>query len=215
MNDHPIPPTAPVVTSPLPAANPNEDMLRILAHRRSTPIAMLSGPGPDTDSIMDLLRIAARVPDHRKLCPWRFIVITAREHGAALGERLLQVRKSELGNEMSEADVTSTLNLFQRAPVCIAVVSSPNVTHKTPVWEQELSAGAACQNLLLAANAMGWAGAWLTEWCAFSKGAADVFGLNEQERVAGFIHLGTAKQDPPERPRPDLNQHVTTWSPFG
>ena len=99
-----------------------------------------------------------------------------------------------------------------RAPVVIAVVSSPTDDGKTPVWEQELSAGALCYNLLLAANAAGWAGVWLTEWIAFSKGIDTLLGLSETERLAGYIYLGTPTADPQERARPDVQPLIQNWT---
>ena len=215
MNHHPVSPAPPTIGEELPATNPSAEMLAILARRRSTPIALIGAPGPDRNAITEILRIAARVPDHRKLEPWRFIIIDCESKGDALGAELDKVRAEELGADYSDEEKLKTRTLFKRAPVAIGVVSSPDHAHKTPVWEQELSAGAACQNLLLGANAMGWAGAWLTDWCSFSKGADRVFGLGPGERIAGFIHLGTAAHRPPERQRPDLSSLISEWTPFG
>lgn len=212
MTDHPIAPPAPENTHPLAPANPSSETLALLARRRSTPIKMLGGPGPDADALKDIIRIAARVPDHRRVGPWRFIIIDGETDGPALGEALEPIRAKELGSDYTDAERMATRELFMRAPVAICVVSSPDYNHKTPVWEQELSAGAVCQNLLLAANAMGWAGIWLSEWCAFSQEAKAVFGVSPEEKVAGFIHLGTAKAAPPERPRPDLDERISNWS---
>ena len=194
----------------LPAANPSSEMLNFLSRRRSTPIRMLEGPGPDEVAIQSILRIAQRVPDHRKVGPWRFIIVDSVE-GFKLGHMLAEAQISESSETPNDDELEKTRHLFNRAPVCIAVVSSPDMDHKTPVWEQELSVGAVCFNLLLAANAMGWAGSWLTEWPAFSPAAARLLGLSDEERIAGFIHLGTAKSDVPERLRPDLESRVTTW----
>lgn len=212
MTEHPTAPHAPENSETLPAANPSAEALALLARRRSTPIAMLGGPGPDAGAVKEILRLAARVPDHRRVGPWRFIVIDGDVHGAALGERLDGVRAAELGADYTDDDKAAVLAMFTRAPICIGVVSSPDPAHKTPVWEQEMSAGAACQNLLLAANAMGWAGVWMSDWCAYSNGAREVFGVKPGEKIAGFIYLGTAKQDPPERPRPDLEARVSYWT---
>jgi nitroreductase len=99
-----------------------------------------------------------------------------------------------------------------RAPVVVAVISSPVDDGRTPVWEQELSAGAACYNLLLAANAAGWAGVWLTEWAAYDADAGALLGLRGKERVAGFVHIGTARAATPERVRPELSVRVLRWT---
>jgi nitroreductase len=108
--------------------------------------------------------------------------------------------------------VETTRGLFMRAPVVVAVISSPKDDNRTPVWEQELSAGALAYNLLLTANAAGWAGCWLTEWISFSSGINKLLGLEHSERVAGFIYLGTSRVAPPERGRACMADIVTRWS---
>lgn len=172
---------------------------------------MLTGPGPSTDEVDELLKIAARVPDHRKLEPWRFIVFEG-EARVAFGETIAGIRAGQTP-DVPEADLEEDRGRLLRAPVVVAVISSPNVAHKTPVWEQELSCGAACYNLLLAANAAGWAGCWLTEWIAFDDKVADLLGLTGNERVAGFVYLGTATGNPPERPRSAIENKATRWTP--
>ncbi len=204
------PPPAPSSGDPLAACNPCQSTLNLMAQRRSTPIRMLSGPGPDQSALDHILRLAARAPDHRKIEPWRFIVISG-DHREKLGEAIAGVRLKETP-EIDEIALAEDRGRFLRAPVCVTVISSPNKDHKTPVFEQELSAGAVCMNLLLAANAMGWAASWLSEWCAFSRGVDQILGLNDDERIAGFIYLGTALASPPERPRPDMSQRTSYWS---
>lgn len=154
--------------------------------------------------------MAARVPDHRRLAPWRFIVFEGNARDA-FNARAVEIQKSENPNA-TEVMLADTASFFTRAPVVIAVVSSPNPTHKTPVWEQELSAGALCQNLLLAANASGWAGCWLSEWIAFSPGINQLLGLTVDERVAGYIYLGTATDNPQERLRSDVSSKIERWT---
>lgn len=171
---------------------------------------MLTGPGPSADEVDELLKIAARVPDHRKLEPWRFIVFEG-EARAAFSEKIAAIHAGQTP-DVPETDLEEDRGRLLRAPVVIAVISSPNVGHKTPVWEQELSCGAVCYNLLLAANAAGWAGCWLTEWIAFDPDVASLLGLAETERVAGFIYLGTATGRPPERPRPAIEDKATRWT---
>ena len=126
--------------------------------------------------------------------------------------RKLRIQKQE-DPGASDTMLADTAGYFTRAPVVVAVISSPDPTHKTPVWEQELSCGALCQNLLLAANASGWAGCWLTEWIAFSPGINNLLGLTEHERIAGSIYLGTAKDNPQERMRPDAMGKIKRWQP--
>ena len=202
-------PPAPPLGTPMTASRDSKDARDLIALRRSTSKRGLTDPGPDQNAIDDLLTVAARVPDHRRLAPWRFIVFegNARE---AFNAKAVDIQKHE-DPTATAAMLADTASYFTRAPVVIAMISSPDVTHKTPVWEQELSCGALCFNLLLAANASGWAGCWLTEWIAFSPGIKDLLGLSEHERVAGFIYLGTAKEDPQERLRPDIADKIERW----
>tara|TARA_R110000787_G_scaffold93939_8_gene196404 strand:+ start:28052 stop:28645 length:594 start_codon:yes stop_codon:yes gene_type:complete len=191
------------------ATRPSADARALLALRRSAGKQFLTAPGPSPADLDELLTIAARVPDHRKLSPWRFIVFEG-DARAEFGKAIAKIHGDNLPDAESH-DVIHAAGLPLRAPVMVAVISSPDHTHKTPVWEQELSAGAVCHNLLLAANASGWAGVWLTEWLAFDKKVDAVLGLTEGERVAGYIYLGTASMASPERPRADMSEKVTRW----
>lgn len=181
----------------------------MLALRRSVGKRALIEPGPGPEALDELLRVATRVPDHRRLAPWRFLVFegTAR---TKFNARAVEIQKQE-DPEATETMLADTACFFSRAPVVIAVISSPDPSHKTPVWEQELSCGALCQNLLLAANASGWAACWLSEWIAFSAGINALLGLTEHERIAGYIYLGTAKEPPQERLRPDVTKKIARW----
>ena len=192
------------------ATRPSADARALLALRRSAGKQFLTEPGPSPSNLDELLTIAARVPDHRKLSPWRFIVFEG-DARAEFGKAIAKIHGSNLPDAESH-DVIHAAGLPLRAPVMVAVISSPDHTHKTPVWEQELSAGAVCHNLLLAANASGWAGVWLTEWLAFDKQVDALLGLNEGERVAGYIYLGTATMASPERPRADMSEKVMRWT---
>jgi nitroreductase len=183
---------------------------QLIALRRSTSKRGLTEPGPSREAIDELLTVAARVPDHRRLAPWRFLVFegSARD---AFNQRAVEIQKQE-DPEATENMLADTAGYFTRAPVVIAVISSPNVNHKTPVWEQELSCGALCQNLLLTANASGWSGCWLTEWIAFSDGINELLELEEQERIAGYFYFGTAKENPQERLRPEISSKIKRWN---
>ncbi|MBO6687017.1 MAG: nitroreductase [Henriciella sp.] len=202
-------PSAPPFGTPMLPVRPSPDARQLIALRRSVSKRGLMAPGPDATTLDELLTVAARVPDHRRLAPWRFLVFEgdARE---AFNQRAVEIQKRE-DPDASEIMLTDTAGYFTRAPVVVAVISSPDPTHKTPVWEQELSCGALCQNLLLAANASGWAGCWLTEWIAFSAGINSLLGLTETERIAGYIYLGTAKDTPQERMRPDTASKIKRW----
>lgn len=189
--------------------HPSKEARTLLALRRSISKRCLTEPGPGAEQLNDLLTVATRVPDHRRLAPWRFLVFEGDQR-SAFNQRAVEIQKQE-DPDATETMLADTACYFTRAPVVIAVISSPNVTHKTPVWEQELSCGAVCQNLLLTANASGWAGCWLTEWIAFSPGIDALLGLTEHERIAGYFYLGTATDDPQERMRADLSAKIARW----
>lgn len=180
-----------------------------LETRRSVKADMLVEPGPAEAQIRTMLRIAARVPDHKKLVPWRFIVI-AGDARAALGERLANIT-AQKEPEASDTRLEIERNRFLRAPVVIAVVSHTIYHPGAPEWEQILSAGAAGMNLVHAAHALGFAAHWLTEWYAYDESARHAIGLNAKERIAGFIHIGTPKEPPEERDRPDLDTIVSVY----
>ena len=185
--------------------------LELLEKRRSVSANKLTGPGPDAEQLTRILRIAARVPDHRKLAPWRFIVFSG-DARARFGAVLADVCRREEKEAPSPMRLETEAQRFMRAPVVVAVISAPRSDAKaTPRWEQELSAGAACQNLVVAANASGFATCWITEWYAYSAGVAEALGLGSGERVAGFIYIGTPQEAPEERERPRLDDIVRHW----
>lgn len=183
----------------LPACRPSRETLELLATRRSTLARAMTGPGPSPDQIETLITLAARVPDHGKLFPWRFIVFEgeARSRFGAVLEDVF--RRAEA--DAPEARYQLERERFERAPVVIAVISDPVDSPKIPHWEQVLSAGAVCQTLLIAASAMGFAAQWLTEWYAYDDATRAAMGLKKSEQAAGFIYLGQAETDPVERPR--------------
>lgn len=179
-----------------------------LASRRSIPAFQMGEPGPGKAEVEEMLRLASRVPDHGKLAPWRFIVYRGEERGRISAElaKMALAAKPDLSEEMIKVEETR----LTRAPVVVAVVSRAAPHFKIPEWEQQMSAGAVCLNLLMAANALGFASNWLTEWYAFDERAYPLLGVAPGERVAGFIHIGTAMVPPTERPRPELAE-IVTW----
>lgn len=185
------------------------DTLSLLKQRRSVPPQFLTAPGPDAGQLHELLTIAARVPDHGKLAPWRFIVFSgpAREQAADVVARVFRDKNPEASAEQ----VAFERARLTHAPVIVAVVSRAGPHPKIPVWEQELSAGAVCMNLLVGAYAMGFAGSWLTNWFSFDRDVLDALGLGEDERVAGFVHLGTPTMTPADRDRPQLSDIVSHY----
>ena len=187
-------------------------VLDFLLNRRSSKPALMAEPGPSPGELRQILTAAARVPDHKKLVPWRFIVF-AGDARAAFGEELARICASEEAEEPSDVRLATERARFTRAPVVVAVISRIASPPKVPVIEQTLSAGAACMNLCLAANALGFATSWITEWYAFSAGVRTALGLGDGEAVAGFVYIGTAKEPPTERLRPEFGDVVSEWTP--
>jgi nitroreductase len=184
------------------------ETLDLLKSRRSVAPHKLGEPGPTRDEIETLLAIASRVPDHGRLCPWRFIVIGG-EARRRIGEAIGAAFRAD-NPEASAETVEFERNRLARAPLVIGVVSRAAPHVKIPDWEQVMSAGAACMNLVVAANAMGFATSWITEWYAFDGRVLDALGLAPAERIAGFVHIGRPTEAPVERPRPALPD-IVTW----
>ena len=198
--------SSPSFGASLPAARPSDDAIALLWERRSTPADFLTDPGPDGETLNGILTIAARVPDHRRVTPFRFVVFEG-EARATFGDTLARTFAKDNPDASAER-VECERNRFLRAPIVAAVIASPNPNHKTPLWEQTLTVGAVCQNMLLASSAFGFAAQWLTEWYAFHEDIDRALELTKDESVAGFIYVGTAKEDPKERARPVLDQIV-------
>lgn len=187
--------------------DPNPDALNFLRTRRSRPAKTLGLPVPDRAALGELLTIAARTPDHGKLEPWRFVVLE-REACTRLAAAVAP-RGVELDIEAGKVEKMAMQ--FATAHLAVAVVSSPKPSEKIPEIEQVLSAGAVCLALVNASLASGWGANWLTGWAAHDRGfIRDHLGLADHETVAGFIHIGTESNAPPERPRPDVAA-LTTW----
>jgi nitroreductase len=205
---------APTLTVALPPApefgapvdlSPAPEVLRFLATRRSVSAVMLAEPAPADDEIDILLRLATRVPDHGKLAPWRFIVLAADDKTRFAG------RLEALAESRGDSAAAAKLAKLKLPPLAIAVVSSPKVA-AIPEWEQVLSAGVVCTTLLYAAQAMGYGANWITDWYAYDPDAQRILGLAASERVAGFLLIGTPREPPLERERPEIPPLVTRWA---
>jgi nitroreductase len=194
-------PHKPEFNRPAPGA------IDLLLSRRSGSAKAMKEPGPSRKQLAQILQAGARAPDHGKLFPWRFIVFEGKGRERA-GDILAEVMAAE-GER--EKQVEEERGRFLRAPVVIGVVSAAREQHKIPVWEQELSAGAVCQNILIAATALGFVGNWLSEWYAYNPVVKHRLGLKAGERIAGFIYIGTARDELEERPRPDMDGIVTVF----
>ena len=192
------------MTQPTPPARP--EALDFLLTRRSRPAKMLRAPAPDAPTLTRLLTAAARVPDHGKLEPWRFVVIEP----AAL-QRLSELITSRGAALEMDADKTmKAAETFAGSPMVVAVVAIEKPSDKIPPIEQLLSAGAVCLSLVNAALAQGFGACWLTGWPAFDRVfLAEGLGLEGHESLAGFVHIGSCDTAPPERPRPDVSALVT------
>jgi nitroreductase len=185
------------------------DTISLLQTRRSVKPIDLLGPAPSPDDIETMLTIAARVPDHGKLAPWRFIVFEGEARLAA-GAIVADVFKA--ANPQATADqIAFERSRLARAPLVIAVVSRAAPHVKIPEWEQQLSAGAVCMVLVVAANALGFATSWITEWYAYDRSVLARLGLAPHEHIAGFVHIGRPRLKPEDRDRPRLADLVTRW----
>ena len=193
---------------PLPTHRP--DLIAFLATRRSNLAKVMSSPGPDKTIRDKLLEIAARVPDHRKLTPWRFIIFEGnarKEFGDTIAQAFIDDTPSAPADR-----VAFERDRLTRAPLVVAVISSPVACPRgTPEWEQKLSSGAVCYNLCLAAQAHGFGAQWLTEWFSYNDRVNTVLGLTEGEQVAGYIYIGTPQTQSSPRPRPDMANLVSKW----
>jgi nitroreductase len=196
-------PPPPDFGAPLPV-EPVPEVLAFLARRRSASALTLGDPAPTPDEVAELLRLAARVPDHGKLTPWRFVILQGEDkvRFAAGLERVAQARE--------DAAAVAKLGKLKTPPLCIAVVSSPK-PGAIPEWEQLLSAGAVCTTLTYAALAMGYGANWITDWYAYDAEAQRLLGLAANEKVAGWVLIGTPREPPLERERPDPAALASRW----
>lgn len=188
----------------------NTAVLDLLATRRSVKAAALTSPGPTPAQLEQILTLAARVPDHKKVEPWRFVVFEG-DARAKFGEVIADACKAEDKMAPSEARLQTERERLMRAPTVVAVISRVVPTPGAPEIEQVLSCGAVCMNLCHAANALGFGTTWITEWIAFSPRVRAGLGLAANEQIAGFIYIGTAKERQPDRDRPALAKIVTRW----
>ena len=195
-------------TFPLPTHRP--ELIDFLTARRSNLAKVMSGPGPNTTTRDKILEIGTRVPDHRKLAPWRFVIFEGSAR-ADFGQHIASAFMAANPDAPADRAIFEGARLT-RAPLVIAVISSPvECPRGTPKWEQELSSGAVCFNLCLAAQAHGFGAQWLTEWYAYDASVTESLGLQADERVSGFIYIGTPQVQATERARPALGNVTEIW----
>ncbi len=185
--------------NPAPESPPLPDAIDLLLTRRVRFGQVHDRAWPSKKQLDQILLAAARAPDHGKLFPWRFIVLEGKGRKRA-GDILAEVMKAE---HEKKKTVESERERFLRAPVVVAVVSRTLENIKIPEWEQVLSAGAVCQNMLIASHALGFVANWLTEWDRLSPGGEGKLGLKPGERIAGYIYIGTPGEPLEERVRPE------------
>ena len=184
--------------------------ISLLLSRRSGKPRDMIAPGPDAAQLETILTAASRVPDHGKLAPWRFVTVAADQRDA-LTDLLVSAYQAEKP-EAGKLELDAMVQFAHQAPSLVVVLSSPVAGSKIPLWEQELSTGAACMQLLNAAHALGFVGGWLTGWPTYSARVRDAFGTGD-ERIAGFVFLGSPSKALEERPRPNLSDVVRAWQP--
>lgn len=186
-----------------------QNPLHALLNRRSVSVRDLAAPAPDAGELEQILRVATRVPDHGKLCPWKILVL--KEAGQAKLGAIAATRFAEQHADANEAQIAAEHKRFARAPLCLAVIATPKLGTK-PVWEQELSAGAVCTNILHAVHALGYGGKWLTEWVAYDAEILAALGGAPEDKIAGFIYIGTKTLEPVDRERPKLEDVVSEYN---
>ena len=182
----------------------------LLLSRRSVVANLMEGPGPSAEDLRQILEAGMRVPDHGRLVPWRFLLIRG-DARQALGQVIGEAFRRD-NPDAEEKRVELERKRFVRAPVVVAVVSKVDREAKIPEWEQVLSAGAACQNLLVAALSLGYAAQWLTEWYAYEPLLLKALGLGDGDRIAGFLYIGDAAPLG-DRARPEFDDVVSEWTP--
>lgn len=187
------------------------DSLHFLDNRRSVPSKQLTGPGPDDATLLRMLQAAVRVPDHGKLVPFRLLRIQGQARHA-LGEMLV-ARTLQHDPQAPTAAIEKERARFSHAPLIITVIARLTPDHKVPEQEQLLSAGCVCFALLQSAQALGFGAQWLTGWAAYDEAIGHALGLDENEKIAGFIHIGTPRLDVPERDRPEVAALLSDWRP--
>jgi nitroreductase len=189
----------------------NKAVIEFLLKRKSPPISQIKEPGPDRAQLLDMIRIATRVPDHGLLEPWRFILYQG-EARLKVGE-FFAARIAELEGPVTEQRIAQEKARFARAPVVVGVVSSPKPHERIPEWEQFLSGGNAAFSLVLAAHAFGFGANWVSNWYSSDARSREFLGLEAHERAIGFVHIGTVSVPIPDRPRPEPSSVLTEFMP--
>lgn len=190
--------------------NDRSSILSLLRTRRSGRPRDLVEPGPNEEQLREILSVASRVPDHGKLAPWRFVIVT-KEQRDALEELLLRAYRADRP-EPGRLEIEATQRFAHQAPALVVALFKPVESSKIPLWEQQLSCGAALMNLLIATHAFGFVAGWVTGWAAYSEEVRRAFA-ESNEVIAGFVFIGTPAGELEERPRPALEDVARVWEP--
>jgi len=190
--------------------NDRSSILSLLETRRSGKPRELEGPGPTKMELERIFTIAARIPDHGKLTPWRFVTVADDQRDAFAA--LLQEALRRENPDATDSHRQKEEEFAHYAGQLVVLVSAPIEDHKIPVWEQQLSAGAAGMNLLMAAHALGYVAGWVTGWRAYSEHVRRAF-CQHGERIAGFVFIGHPMRELEERERPDISVVWKPWQP--
>lgn len=188
--------------------NDTSSATALLATRRSGKPRDMIAPGPGDAELRAILQVAIRTPDHGKLAPWRFVIVSGARRDAFA--QLLRTAYLAGKPDAGRLELEATDQFAHQAPTLVVALSKPAHASHIPLWEQELSAGAACMNLLTAAHAHGFVASWLTGWAAYSDAVRDAFGARD-ERIAGFLFIGSPGRALEERPRPEYDAVVSNW----
>ncbi|MDA9009191.1 nitroreductase [Alphaproteobacteria bacterium] len=186
------------------------EVIDLLLTRRSGRARDMVGPGPTAEQLETILKAGMRVPDHGKKAPWRFVVFEGearQKFGEIIAQAFLKANP-----DTGEESLRFESNRFMRAETVVIVISEIRDTAKVPEWEQVLSAGAVCQNMLLAAHALGLFGQWISEWLAYDISIHQSLDMEDQDRIAGIMYFGQMEKPQAERDRPDFEAKISRWA---
>ncbi len=184
------------------------DAIDALTGRVSVP--RLVEPAPSSEQLEILFQAALRAPDHAMLRPWRYITISgeARERLGELYARAALFDQPDLEDEMLDR----YRGLPLRAPMLVALVLKPQQHPKVPEIEQVLSLGAACHGMMVAAHAMGIGAMWRTGAISYHPLVEEGLGLTDDEKLYGFMYLGTPDGVRKKQPKLAVSDYVSAWT---
>ena len=190
----------------------SNSVIPFLLKRRSVVAKKMLPDAPTEEDLQNIINCGLRVPDHSNVQPWKIVVIKGEARKKFDEQIILKAALAKTDEPLSDVQRELESNRMQRSGVVVTVICSMVVPHKIPVWEQQLSAGAVCAHILIAAQSLDYAAQWLTEWPAYDPNVISALGGNpETDRIAGFIHIGKKQQQPDERQRPDPAEKVSRW----